>query len=219
MINIRWADDILIFGKSKKSLEQAVHKASKILLSDGLNLNASKTKIFTRKEFAKYRAVDVLSKIGLNDAKAFRRELRKSIRWNMNHDMRIDTVFRASIGYVKKLADAAQTFEKNFVLETARSNVDLLLSVNARQLMNLIAISDDRVEFFKFVQTRILSVPYAAPRATFLQMLRKHHKELVAIGITKKRQINAASSMETHSQDSEIILNWCVPPTRLLLEK
>ena len=144
LLNVRWADDILIFGKSKKSLEFAVHKASKILLSDGLNLNASKTQYFTRKEFSKYRAIEVLSAIGANDPKAFREALRNSISWNKNHSMRIDTVFKASIGYVKKLGSSAQIFEKNFVLETAKSNIDLLLSVNARQLLNLIIISDEK---------------------------------------------------------------------------
>ncbi len=103
LINVRWADDMLIFGSSKKKLELAVHKASKILLSIGLNLNAAKTQIFSRSEFSKYRALDVLEAISTNDPIKYRRHLRASERWNKDNKMRIDTVFRASIGYIVKL--------------------------------------------------------------------------------------------------------------------
>ncbi|PLX33764.1 MAG: hypothetical protein C0605_15680 [Hyphomicrobiales bacterium] len=219
LINVRWSDDILIFGKSRKSLELAIHKASKILLSDGLNLNASKTQIFSRRDFERYRATDVLAAIGNDDAKAFRRSLRSAIQWNKKNKMRIDTVFRATIGYVKKLGSNAQIFEKNFVLEIARSDVNLLLSLNARQLLNLISISDDKKSFFKLVISRITSVPYAAPRATFLHMLRKYHKELVRIGVSRRNQLNAAETIKKNSQDSEIILQLCIPPTLRILEK
>lgn len=51
LVYLRWADDILVFGSSRKALETAVHNASKLLLADGLNLNASKTNIFSRRDF------------------------------------------------------------------------------------------------------------------------------------------------------------------------
>lgn len=211
LVNIRWADDILIFGKSKSSLELAVHKASKILLSSGLNLNASKTKIFTRSAFAKYRALDVLSAISANDHKAFQRNLKKAVKYNISNDMRIDTVFRASIGYVNKLGSKAEIYEKNFVLETASNSTDLLLSLNARQMLNVIRLADNSLDYFKYVLRKVIASPYAAPRATFLQMLRKHHVEIITLGISKKVQISSANIIDKQSEDSAIIQEFCVP--------
>ncbi|WP_419909060.1 RNA-directed DNA polymerase [Hoeflea sp.] len=215
---VRWADDFLIFGKSKKGLEAAIHKASRFLLAQGLNLNSSKTKIFLRSNFAKYRAVDVLMAINNDNKEKFRRELRKIINWNTTNEVRMDSVFRASIGYVFKLKNSAKTFEKNFLIESASTNTQLLFSVNSRQMINLLYIADDPIDFFKMIRSKILAAPYAGPRATFLHMLRKYNNELIGLGISKRLRLNTIDIIEKNSFDSKIIINICTPPVRNIIK-
>lgn len=211
---VRWADDILIFGSSKKKLEVAIHTASKMLLSDGLNLSAAKTRIFSRLDFAKYRGVEVLDAITKNDEKLFRRRLRSALQYRKSNEIRIDTIFRATIGFVRRLGAKAHSYEKSFLTEEARDNRDLLLSLNARQLANIILIADDSREFFRFCLDKAISVPFSSSKATFLHMLRRHSVELIKAGILQADLSKAVEKIESASTDSEIITGICIPATK-----
>lgn len=123
LLYIRWADDMLIFGPNKKVLEEAIHRASRLLLPEGLNLNAHKTKIYTRDELARFRGLDVLLAIGDRNPKKFRGKLRAAIAWHgRGNPIRLDTIFRSTLGYGFRLGVTAGTFEKNFLFETAENN-------------------------------------------------------------------------------------------------
>lgn len=115
---VRWEDDILVFGPSVRKLEEAVHRASRLLLPDGLNLNAPKTRVFSRTDFARYRGIDILAAIDSSNPIIFRRRLRSGLEWSKTNPFRLDTVFRATIGFIYNMKSRAKTFEKNFVFET-----------------------------------------------------------------------------------------------------
>ncbi|MGR3452960.1 RNA-directed DNA polymerase [Pseudooceanicola sp.] len=213
LLYVRWADDMLIFGPSKKALEHAIHVASRLLLTEGLNLNAHKTKIYSRNELARNRGLDVLAAIDARNANEFRRTLRSAIAWKrQGNPLRLDTVFRASLGYTFNLGKRAKTFEKNFLFETVDEEPDILATLNDVQLIRLISISDDPKEMFLKVRASCLSRPYAGARANFLLLVRKRSKGLVRLGISSRLQISSIKMIEKESADSEIIRNICVPP-------
>ncbi|MCP9480793.1 RNA-directed DNA polymerase [Shimia sp. CNT1-13L.2] len=213
LLYVRWADDMLIFGPSKRALEHAIHRASRILLSEGLNLNAHKTRILSRNELARNRGLDVLSAIDSRNAADFRRKLRSAISWHrQGNQLRLDTVFRASLGYTFRLGKNAKTFEKNFLFETVDENPDILATLNDVQLIRLISIADDPKEMFVKVRSSCLTRPYAGARANFLLLIRKHSRGLVRIGISERLQKSSVEMIARESGDSVIIRTICAPP-------
>lgn len=96
---VRWSDDILVFGNSPQRLEQAIHIASKYLLNDGLNLNASKTQLFSRSEFSLYRGLDVLDARSKNDVSGFSTALNQFLKYYHDNGGRMDTVFKSALSF------------------------------------------------------------------------------------------------------------------------
>lgn len=215
LLYVRWADDMLIFGPNTKVLEEAIHRASRLLLPEGLNLNAHKTKIYRRDELAKYRGVEVLSAIGARNPADFRRRLRSAISWQAEgNPMRLDTIFRATLGYTFRLGKNARTYEKNFILETVEEKPEIVATLNDLQLTHLISVADDPKEMFLKIRSACLSRPYAGAKANFLMLIRKHSKKLERLGVSSRLQRSSIDAVENESSDSIILRTFCVPPAR-----
>ncbi len=115
IVYIRWADDIVLFGSSPKKLENMMHNASRIMLNLGLNLSAAKTVHYSRSEFRKYRALDLLAAIKNRDAKKFLKELKRfEVHCNENGG-RIDTVVKASLNMLVNVPSSQTIFAKNYI--------------------------------------------------------------------------------------------------------
>ena len=184
---VRWADDLLIFGPNPKSLEHAVHMASRLLLSEGLNLNAPKTRIVSTEEFAKYRGVEVLSAIDSGNPMTFRSKLRSAMNWHSKgKPLRLDTIFRATLGYTYNLGANAKHFEKDFLFKTADSFPDIIETLNDIQLLRLISLAGNSREMFLKIRKVCLRRPFTGARANFLMLIRRRCVPLVRIGISKK---------------------------------
>lgn len=213
LLYVRWADDMLIFGPNKKALEDAIHKASRLLLSDGLNLNAHKTRIYSRNELSRNRGLDVLATVNSKNSTVFRSKLRSAIAWHrQGNPMRLDTVFRASLGYTFRLGKNAKTFEKNFLFETVEESPDIIATLNDVQLIRLISIANEPKEMFLKIRGSCLTRPYAGARANFLLLIRKQSKALIRQEISARLQTSSVEMVEKESEDSEIIRTYCVPP-------
>lgn len=210
IIYIRWADDIIIFGKSNIQLENAVHKASRCLLNLGLNLNASKTRQFSKSEFRKYRATDVLSAISENNNVKFQRELRKIYSFSRSNECRIDTVYRASIGYMYNNTKARTIFARNFIEEESKVYTQLG-NLGFQNFFKRALMSNDAKVLLKHDLELLLRYPYAAPRAQFTKFLRKYNKQLEKIGVSKQIQIGMLKKIGSNHAGSEIVAKICVP--------
>ncbi|WP_198021838.1 RNA-directed DNA polymerase [Paracoccus sp. J39] len=219
LIYVRWADDILIFGSSVKALEVAVHNASRMLLYDGLNLNASKTKCYSRRDFESYRGLRLLSAISRSDGNAYRRELRAALNWARHNPFKLDTVFRASIGFISKMGCGATTFEKNFLQETAKENPKLIGSLNPSQLNRLISLADDPIRTFRDFVSYAASYEITAPKARILSCIRGQSHNLRKSGISVKTLETAINRLDSSSDESGIIQAFCTPATRLSISK
>jgi hypothetical protein len=112
---LRWADDIIVIGKSKQKLELCIHKASRILLSLGLNLSAAKTNIYSKSDFRMYRGLGVLSAVRDKDLKKFDNELRRFDKFRAAHPARVDTVYRAAINFCAANPRARNPYALNFI--------------------------------------------------------------------------------------------------------
>ncbi|MCL2017541.1 MAG: RNA-directed DNA polymerase [Alphaproteobacteria bacterium] len=68
---LRYADDMMIFGKSKNDIEKIVFEASKLLHKIGLNINVGKVCIMSAAEYHIYEGFDILTKINSDDRTLF----------------------------------------------------------------------------------------------------------------------------------------------------
>lgn len=209
---VRWSDDFLIFGGSNQKLQSAVHHASKLLRDLGLNLNAPKTKYRTKRELKEHRCLTILDAIStLTHSKVDSelRKIKKSIA--KKDDIRLDTVFRAMIGYVSNNPVAQTTINKSFIVDVATENIDLLHSLNNTQMMRFIELADKPLETFNSLRQQICKADFGAPKASYLHMLRKYRSRLAKIGMTKKRANAAILDIEKNSSDSSVLTDFCVP--------
>lgn len=212
---IRWSDDFLIFGSSAQKLESAIHHCSRLLRDIGLNLNSSKTRYMSKSDLRLFRCLDMLSAISANDCKEVEKEL-KTIKRRMNDgaSFRIDTVFRAMIGYTARNAEARTTSNRAFIFDVGDSRKDLLHSLNNTQMFRFIQLMNNPLEAFDKLRRDICRADYGAPRASYLHMMRKYRNQLAAVGMTKEKAALAIDQIEKRSQDSDVIKKFCVPVVR-----
>ncbi len=214
IIYCRWADDFLLFGKSPKKLEAALHKASKFLLSDGLHLSAGKTKIMSRIEYRAYRCIPFLEAVQSNDIRKYEKSLRAHKKLFDAGEIRVDTLLKTAIGHSARNINKIGSYPKLFIDDAIRSNVDLSLTLNDQQIYNVILLNPKPGEIFQIFVRRLESKPYASSRATFLKMLRKHKRNLVALGISEKAQMASIGRIERASSDSVILREICIPEAK-----
>lgn len=204
-----------MFGGSRQVLERAVHHLSRLMRDIGLNLNAAKTKYMSKSELKRYRALDFLVAISGNDNYRLSRELRIVKSWiSSGCDFRLDTVFRALIGYLARNPSARTSVNRAFISDIGEHNRDLLHSLNHTQLLRYIEISDDPIVTFDNLRKDICKAQFGGPKASYLHMLRKYRNPLAAIGMTRAKAISAISHIEKNSDDSEVIRDFCVPAVR-----
>jgi len=209
---IRWADDFLIFGGSKQKLEAAVHHTSRLLRDLGLNLNASKTKYMSKNELRRYRALDFLGAISKNDHTQVAKELKK-IKTSLKHgeEFRLDTVFRAMIGYLTKNKGARTPINVAFIVDTAEEHRDLLHSLNNTQMLRYIQLMSQPLVAFDNLRRDICKAEFGGPKASYLHMMRRYRSQLATIGMTKKKALASISQIEKRSADSDVIKDFCIP--------
>jgi len=213
----RWADDIVVFGSSKRKLEAAIHKASRILLELGLHLNSSKTQLFRKKAFREYRALEFLKVANSNNEKRIVSELKKiKQRIASGEAIRFDTVFSRTLTYVEKTKTKSLVLRE--FIDTHSKEYDTLRMLNGDQYLKLIAISDDPKKTFKYIYSQIVKFPYANPKSEFLRMLWKNEKRLLKIGITNGLIKTSISQIREHSGDSVVLLGTCIPKAEAIFK-
>jgi hypothetical protein len=212
---VRWADDMLVFGPSPQKLEAAMHKASRMLLAEGLNLSAPKTRIMGKRKYSNYRGLDVLDSINTNNIDEYRRRRDAAMRRHRHGEsLKLDTIFRASLGFLAQKARSVSVNDRAFLWDTITENPDLLGSMNAQQCLSFVRLMTPPSRgFAKLLNTALLK-DVAAPKAVFLSLIRNHSKRLTNVAISKTTQRNAMDAIFSGSADSDLIRNWCVPTAR-----
>jgi len=209
---VRWSDDFLIFGGSNQKLQSAVHHASRLLRDLGLNLNASKTKYRTKRSLRQHRCLDILEAISSNNHAKVEKELIKVKRAiSQDLDIRLDTVFRAMIGYLSNNKIAQTSLNLSFIIDVANNNLDLLHSLNNTQMMRYIELTDYPLTTFDKLRKQICKADFGGPKASYLHMLRKYRTRLAAVGMSKSKANSAILEVEKYSSDSQVIRDFCVP--------
>lgn len=208
---MRWADDILIFGSSPSALEAAIHNASRILLGDGLNLNANKTELFTRRDYERYRGLGVLNAVERRNQSDYQREVKAFINWSKRNPSRMDTVFRASIGYAATLGSKVSAFERDFLIGALRSNPNFIGGLNVKQILRLVSSADSSADMYDLIVRLAISKEITAPKANLLALLRESSHALVGLGVSKRKLVSSLERLKASSISSEILAQFCVP--------
>ncbi len=209
---VRWADDMLIFGKSRVQLEDAIHQASELLMEDGLNLNAGKTKVYGRREFLMYRGMPVLSAINSKSIDGYRRELKTALRWQKETgDLKVDTIFRASIGFLTEKRRSFVQSDFEFLLASIRSNPELIGSLNSKQLYRTIRLSGEPKKFFSYLEVLVLRKRVSQPKMAFLRLLRDNRIVLEMLGISRDRQQESVRKIQESSDKESLLNRFCIP--------
>jgi len=210
IVFIRWSDDMVLIGKSRKQLEESIHKASKILLKFGLNLNASKTKCYAKSEFRMYRGLDVLDAIDQKNEPNFNVALKQFFTFSNSHQSRKDTISKSAINFMFKHPNCATVSNLKIVKDMVSeySVLSTFAFQNFRYLIEL--VGGTNVELDRYLKL-ILSKPYAAPKAQFLKFLWYYPNLYPNIGLTKRGIRGAADRIYNSSGDSKIIQKICMP--------
>ncbi|MEP3890166.1 MAG: RNA-directed DNA polymerase [Hellea sp.] len=215
----RWADDIVVFGSSPKKLEIAIHAASKILLKDGLNLNSSKTNVYSKGEYREYRAMDTIGVLNKNEpAKADKRIKLHMNNLNKGKEIRNDTVFKRVISFTASNKGYQFSAAYQSYIEICSEDYSLVSTLKSNQMLNLVLINDYPDKAFSHLLKMVTNRPYASPKASFLKMVWKGKNSFLNSGIKFKTLVSSIDRIEKTSKDSTIIQDICVPEARIRLK-
>lgn len=185
---IRWADDIIFIGKNKRELENLVYIYSAKLHKIGLNLNASKTKCYTKREIEEYRCLDIIN--ALKSKKID--EINCAIDWfkaRVSGEIggcREDTVSKHLITLLSNQPSAKhdeqfhsdwnnwqereghQKWLKTHILSRGYNLVSIL---DSKKLIKFIDFFSTKQEGIEEITTYIINKPYTSPKAELLRAI------------------------------------------------
>lgn len=206
----RFADDLILFGKNKACLELALHKASRFLLREGLNLNASKTRFFTKKQYTLYRALDLIDAVGEKNQYKIACEIRK-IRKHLKTDssVRTDTICKRLLTALSKNEISYSRSIRRFIGDFA-TDPNKIRILGHTYIFKRAMLEANPFNFLNLYVVSICSKPYAHPKADFLQLLRKFKSKLSKAGISKEQAEDWIQLIEKSSKDSEVVTKYCI---------
>lgn len=210
LVYIRWADDFVITGSSKKKLEHAVHYLSKSVMKIGLNLSAAKTKIYTKKEYIQHRGLNVLEAVESGTVKQVERSLEVFLRESKSIPSRTDTVFRAIVNYQHKLGSKGSVHLASYIAREIE-NYEQAAQMSHAHIKKIVSMNSKPLEGVRAHLKTVLKHPYAAPRAELLRFLWRHKSWLLTSGATNSQLVSIARKVQNNSSDSSIISEICAP--------
>lgn len=187
---IRWADDIIFVGRDKRSLEIVTYLYATELHKVGLNLNASKTKCYTKRQIEEYRCLDILKLLSfkevdkINQAIDIFKHRVSSEAWKC----REDTVAKNLLSLLTnkpiqkynqtffdqwnnwKECDQHKNWLKNHIISRGFEMVGVL---DSKKLNKLMGLYPDKNEGLAEVTKIIIEKPYTSPKAELLKCLSK----------------------------------------------
>lgn len=148
---LRYADDQIIASPDEKTAKEIMFLASKELIKLGLNLNASKAKLFSKEDFFKYWSFDIFSLLvdPANNTKVIKSwEIYKK-RVSDNVKFKPDTVLKRMLSCnLNSLPDKI----KNSILQEVL-NKEFIMSVNEYYLKRIYMFTNStgKKEFLKYL--------------------------------------------------------------------
>ncbi len=163
----------------------------------------------------RYRSLDILEGISSSDHRKVQRELRK-VKSNIANgiEFRLDTVFRAMIGYMNRHPPARTTINRAFISDIGDQNRDFLHSLNNTQMLRYIQQMESPITAFEKLRKDICKADFGGPKASFLHMMRKYRSQLAALGMTKRKAHSVTRQIDQCSSDSDVIREYCIPVVR-----
>nr|WP_015061584.1 RNA-directed DNA polymerase [Paracoccus marcusii]AFJ97311.1 putative retron type reverse transcriptase [Paracoccus marcusii] len=209
---VRWADDMLFFSPSPQRIESCFYEASRILLSDGLNLSAPKTTIISRLEFRKYRCLPLLKSIDEKDDDEFNRQV-ELLRNAEKRGERVkhDTAIKAVLTHLRRNKHLRNKINLKYIEDGFKKHPEVFSSLNDRQLLASIVIFDDPSSRAEDVKNMINRKSMAGPKAYFLKLIREHSTLLRLSGVKKEQMSAMVDEIKKSSSDSYILQKFCIP--------
>jgi len=209
----RFADDFILFGKNKTVLERALHNASRYLLQDGLNLSAPKTQFYTKKQYQIHRGLNVLKAIDTGNQNKIGQVLRHTNKAiNSGMKVRTDTIVKRLLTTTEngiiKLTPAIRQFITKY-----SSDVDTLNHLGFNYVYKRALLEKNIGKFLEDYCNSICKKPFAYPKASFLQLIRKKKASLLKNGITIEKLQNWVYKIHDCSSDSQTLMEYCIPET------
>lgn len=229
---LRWADDLLFIHSSPEDLENIVHIACKKLLKIGLNLNSSKTKLYTSTEFIRYRCLDILEKLHSQDIETIEKGIKifKELL-STGEKIRKDSVYKRLLTILMLKPFKNLQFTKDWEKWSEKQahkkwlkfclmsdGYETISFLEGNKLKYLIYLFNSCEEGISDVTEIFCSKPYAHPKAALLKVFEKIIREN-----KKNKEIfdsvqYAIEIIEKSSQDSIILTTICIPHSRSILK-
>jgi len=214
LLYTRFADDLVIFGKSRKQLELSIHQASRTLVQDGLHLSAPKTKIYSKSEYSHYRALPVLDAI--ESANSFKiAGALKAVANSMDDGkpVRSDTILKRLLTVVDKAEIKLTSSVKEFIFSQTKTPEQISF-LPQNYLVKRAFIENDPIQYLNKVQAEIGAKPFSYPKANFMFMLRKNRTKLSQTGLSDSEALSWIDSLDETSGTSDTIQSLCAPAAR-----
>jgi hypothetical protein len=168
----RWADDIF-FCASSDQVVPLIYRASSLLHSLGLNINASKVRVRTRCEFHAAWRFDILDKLAAETTAAEGVKLLQD-SWNDANYERKKTALKRSLTVLRGLPCLAN--ERQWAYETTIGDSDLCISLSSGQLQSLVVCSGDASNAIPAVSKQVMECPFTQAKTEWLRCLERQRK-------------------------------------------
>jgi hypothetical protein len=229
---LRWADDLIFIHKDKEVLENIVHITSKKLLKIGLNLNSSKTKLYTKDSFIRYRCIDILDLFNSNNTTEINKGIEHfKLRLESGEEARKDSVYKRLLTILVLKPNKGQ--ENNIIWnEGEKQNhqewlkyklisegYEMLSIFDGNKLKYLIYLFGNLNEGIATITNIFCSKPYAQPKAALLKVLEKIMKDNNSSEKVYKAINKSIETINKSSNDSTILKDMCIPHTSEVVKK
>jgi len=165
---MRFADDMVVRGRTEKMCREFVYRASEALHRLGLNINVAKVKYCSKKEFDQYWGFVIMDRFESGQLLEGLGLLRTFI--TKDDFGRKTTALKRAISLVSRTEDPEAKWWKEWVREAAFEEA-VPLQLSREQLISFIRLYDDPTVAMQRLVPLFLDQPFSQPKAVFLRAM------------------------------------------------
>jgi hypothetical protein len=165
---MRFADDMVVRGRSAEACRDFVYRASEALHRLGMNINVAKVRYCSKTEFDQYWGFVIMDRFETGELMEGLGLLKTFI--TNDHFGRKPTALKRAITLVSKSDEAELKWWKEWVRETAL-NESVPLQLSREQLLSFVRLYDDPSVAMQQLASLFLDQPFSQPKAIFLRAM------------------------------------------------
>jgi hypothetical protein len=171
---MRFADDMVVRGRSAQECREFIFHASEDLHRLGLNINVAKVRYCSKLEFNTFWGFVIMDRFESGEIYDGLRLLDEFVA--RDEFGRKGTVLKRAITLVARLDGGEATIWKQWVRESAVAE-ELPLQLSREQILAFIKLYDEPSQALSKLVPMFLEQPFSQPKAILLQVLQEHRHD------------------------------------------